>query len=236
MDKKHILDEIRRTAEANGGKPLGKGKFFKETGIKFSDWYGIHWVRWGDAVAEAGYPPNQMQVAYSRSSVIEKYIAFIREIGHIPVHGELRIKRLKDSAFPSKDVFSGKNKLLEDVVKYCRRNPGHDDIIKMCEEISKKQGVKAHDNKPIHKETGFVYLFRSGKYYKIGRSNHPGRREYEMKTQMPENVQIVHQISTDDPIGIEAYWHNRFASKRKRGEWFDLDSSDISDFKRRKFM
>jgi hypothetical protein len=39
LDKAHILAEINRTADANGGKPLGWRKFLSETGIKQSDWF-----------------------------------------------------------------------------------------------------------------------------------------------------------------------------------------------------
>jgi len=77
---------------------------------------------------------------------------------------------------------------------------------------------------------------KSGEYYKIGHSSAPGRREYELGSHRPEGIKTVHTIKTDDPEGIEAYWHNRFREKRKRGEWFHLTRGDVQAFKRRKLM
>lgn len=85
-------------------------------------------------------------------------------------------------------------------------------------------------------DVGFVYLMKSGRFYKVGRSNSTGRREYELALQLPEKATTVHTIRTDDPIGIEEYWHKRFDSKRKNGEWFALEASDVAAFRRRKFM
>ena len=46
MTRDFIISEIQRTAEANDGKALGKQRFYQETGLKESDWYGKYWTKW----------------------------------------------------------------------------------------------------------------------------------------------------------------------------------------------
>jgi hypothetical protein len=240
MNKQHILDEIKRTAKDNGGVPLGQDRFSQETGIRNADWFGIFWARWGDAVQEAGLSPNKLREAYEEVVLIGKYVDLIRELGRIPVKGELRLKRRNDPTFPNDKTFErfgSKTSLVTKALEYCHSHNGLDDVARLCAGVAPNdvaEPIPAH--RPKAHEDGSVYLRKAGRHYKIGRSNAVGRREYEMSIQLPQKARTVHVILTDDPVGIEAYWHKRFSSKNTNGEWFDLDTSDVQAFRRRKFM
>jgi hypothetical protein len=240
VTKAHILQEIKRTAEANCGIPLGTQRFESETGIKPSDWKGRYWARWGDAAREAGYIPNELSKPKDVASLLDRYAAFAVELGHLPVEAELQLKRRSDCTFPSKNAFrriGTKLELAERLAQYCRDHPVYGDVIRLCEEYaSQAQQESADESEYREEEIGFVYLIKSGRFYKVGKSNAAGRREYELAIQLPEKAKKVHEIRTDDPSGIEAYWHKRFEAKRKNGEWFELDAKDVAAFRRRKFQ
>ena len=99
-----------------------------------------------------------------------------------------------------------------------------------------QEAAAAVDTSAAEEAIGFVYLLKANRYFKIGRSSSFERRSRELAIQLPERAETVHVIRTDDPIGIELYWHRRFESKRKNGEWFELSAKDVKAFKRRKFM
>lgn len=235
LKKQDILDELRRTAVENGGVPLGSEKFVKETVIKKHEWQK-YWSKFSDALREAGLPPNSFQVAYSQEFLLKKLIDLIKELGKFPATGDLRVKENNDPDFPSQDTFfrrlGAKKHWAAEITNYSRKM-GYTDIIELCLPALESQGTKLSSEDRIEKEQiGSVYMLKSGRYYKIGHTNDDGRRRYELKIQLPEKAEIVHSIKTDDPNGVEAYWHKRLKTKRKNGEWFDLAPSDLKAFKR----
>ncbi len=238
MTKEHILNEIRRTALANGGAALGRRRFFQETGVREADWYGRYWTKWSDALREAGVEPTSKQTAYSYDFLMQKMVDLIRELGRYPIQADLRMKTRSDPEFPEPKTFSKRGKkadLAAKVLEYCRAH-GDEDVALLCEPHAAAEPSETLPASSKRPEIGTVYLLRSGRHYKIGRTNAFGRRERELAIQLPERATTVHVIRTDDPTGIEAYWHRRFEQRRKGGEWFELTTEDVIAFKRRKFM
>ena len=236
MSPESILKEIQRTAKENGGTPLGKDRFFHETGIKPHDWLGKYWARWGEAIREAGFSPNKLQVAIDERVLFDKYIGLVRELGHLPVEGELRLQTRRDTAFPNSKTYSSRFGLKLDLVRklaaYCGERGEVKDVALLCKAYLASNEETLEENGHHKEQPGYVYLLKMGRAYKIGKTFNPIRREGEIVLQLPEKSEPVHTIQTDDPSGIESYWHTRFAEKRKEGEWFALTPADIHAFKR----
>jgi hypothetical protein len=244
MDKEHILNEIRRTARENDGIPLGIDRFREETGIRKEDWYGIHWAKWTDAQVEAGFTPNRFgNEPFSSEHLLRKLCAYIVELSAFPTKPELKLKRHKDASFPNITTLAhhlgNKREMIQSVLEYARTKAEFSEVEAACklalEDLPKR--TTEPEAPTIHTGVvGHVYLLKHDKVFKIGKSIDAARRYKDIKVQMPHRTEEVHVIETDDPSGIEAYWHNRFRDKRLEGEWFALSTDDVRAFKRRKFM
>src|SRR5262245_56984640 len=130
MNKDQVLSEIRRTANSNGGAPLGWRRFEAETGIRYRDWYPHHWLRWGDAVREAGLKPNRMSEAFDDQFLLEKLVTLTRSLQRAPIHGDLIRAGTTDPSFPSEKVFrrlGQKPQRVARVLAFCDSHPGHED-------------------------------------------------------------------------------------------------------------
>jgi len=236
--KERILNEIRKLAEANGGKAPGKEFFQRETGIVDNDWCGKIWLRWNDAVTEAGLKPNKMNQRLPSDLVLDKYAEVCRHYRKPPSSAELRYYARENPDFISHNTFTthfgGKNSIIAALRdRAIERN--EDDLLAILPEVSISTRPSRNDSSSKTSE-GWVYLLQSGVHFKVGRSDELEKRVKQISIALPEKVELVHAIKTDDPSGIEAYWHRRFADQRANGEWFKLKPADVKAFKRRKFQ
>lgn len=236
--REHILSEIKRLAERNGGKTPGKELFERETGIKEADWYGKHWLRWNDAVIEAGLIPNKKQEKLPSDLVLDHYADVCRHYGRAPSSAELRYYARETSGFPSHNTFYKHFGSKDGMIAALRDRAvelGEDDLLALLPRLETPTPVTEDGTAPITSD-GYVYLLSSGDHYKIGRSDEIEKRIKQISISLPEKVELVHVIRTDDAPGIEAYWHRRFAEQRANGEWFKLSPADVKAFKKRKFQ
>lgn len=235
--KEEILKEILKEAKNNNSIPLGTKRFEEKTGIKPYDWQK-YWPRFGDAQQEAGFSPNKfLKTPYEDSYLLEKFIFLMRELKKWPTKGEIVVKHNANINFPDDSLFYNrfgtKTAIAQKVLKYATEKK-YLDIVKICQKILEKHEDinELSETFKENRKIGFVYLAKSGPDYKIGRTIEMDRRSYEIGIKLPNGFQLIHEIKTDDPEGVEAYWHKRFASKRKRGEWFSLKITDVKAFKR----
>ncbi|MDP1956479.1 MAG: GIY-YIG nuclease family protein [Polaromonas sp.] len=241
LTKDDVLREIRRIAAENGGVAPGRIAFFDATGIRESDWSGRWWTTWGAAVREAGLEPQRLNPRLDDELVLAAAAGIVRKLGRFPTSAEIRFESNADAALPSHNTFrrfSGLGGLrsrlrefaaehgLSDVAAAIPDQPG---------EAVTAVAVLDGEGAQVLAE-GFVYLIKSGRHFKIGKANSVEARHRQLKIQLPQAAEVVHRIKTDDPYGIESYWHRRFADKRLNGEWFTLSAEDVKAFRRRKFM
>lgn len=209
--------------------------FRTETGISESKWRGIFWARWSDALAEAGFQANQWQAKLDSDALFGRLAEIVRELGKVPTYSELLLRRRTDQTAPNPKTlrhhFGGQEGLIVALRRFCQGEQQLFDVLSILPEPQSSAPVAEQKS-----EEGWVYLLKSGNHYKVGRSDQLEDRVKRISIALPEATTLVHSIKTDDPPGIEAYWHRRFAARRANGEWFKLAPADVAAFSKRKYQ
>jgi hypothetical protein len=233
--REKILAEIKRIAEANGGIPPGSAMFKKETGYRNNDWLGKYWARWSDAIIEAGFVAHEFNQRQDTELFYPMLADLVRHYGRIPTTPEYNLYRIKRPEYPWETTlrshFGSKSRMYDFLRAWALTTEDYLDIVAMIPEAQIPEVERVN----ISKE-GYVYLIKSGAFYKIGRGDELEKRVKQIRTALPDASTLEHSIRTDDPSGIETYWHRRFADKRANGEWFKLTSSDVAAFRKRKYQ
>jgi AcrR family transcriptional regulator len=174
----------------------------------------------------------------SSDLVLDKYAEVCRHYGKPPSSAELRFYARENPDFISHNTFSkhfgSKDRLIAALRDRAIERGDEDLIVMLPEPKARSTSIEDAGSKSVSE--GWVYLLQSGNHYKIGRSDELEKRVKQISIALPAKVELVHAIKTDDPPGIEGYWHRRFAQQRANGEWFKLSHADVRAFKRRKYQ
>jgi hypothetical protein len=255
MDKEQFLREVRRIAEENGGTPPGSRAFYASTDTRESTWSGKawnEWNNWNDVLEDAGYERRAKNEKLPTSGILEQLALLTKKLGRFPVTLDMRREKRTNPDLPNDKTlltsFGSRDQTLNALKDYCSANPQFTGLLPMLEStvLSGTFKSKGDSNDDVRHDDpldiGYVYLIRSHDVYKIGCTRAPYRRAAEIANQSARGAELLHLISTDDPEGIENYWHRRFASRaveavnKATGEWFHLSAADIKAFKQRKTM
>jgi hypothetical protein len=245
MSREEVLSEIR-TFVAKNGKIPGERTFATATRIKESAWKGKYWARWTEAVREAGYDPNTLNLKIPDERILERLGGFIAELGHFPVRDEINVQARNEPGFPVwqtiRKRYGGMPQTAQALLDFSRKS-GNTTLGKLCQERLEIETLKPTPSANLRRKApvrvGFVYLKYSPslRLYKIGKADDPHKRGVGLSLLLPEDLVAKHEIRTDYPYILEKYWEARFRAKKKQGEWYDLSSEEVEAFKkRREFM
>src|SRR5207302_10865710 len=133
---------------------------------------------------------------------------------------EMRLRKRQNDAFPNHKVLErlgSRPQLAALLSSFCERTGDWPDVVAICQSIAASSPSSTSRSEEGDFENGYVYLalMKVGreKRYKIGKADIVGRRTRQIAVHLPEDLDLVHAISTDDAYGI------RSEERRVGKEW-----------------
>lgn len=176
--KQDILQKIREIAERDGGRAPRRDKFLAETGVKPHQWRGKIWRVWGDALAEAGYAPNELQPAFEDSALLEVVCQISRRLNRFPSTSDIEyeVPRLENGPNPKTIMARWKMAELANALAAYAAQRGEVDVEQFARDYVSPRSTSTAIIDPESAATGFVYLQRHGTDYKSA-SQPPSTKE-----------------------------------------------------------
>ena len=149
---------------------------------------------------------------------------------------ELLEKGLRDSAsIFDKEVenelikwlYSGNRKILEKFYNW------FSDKMEEIREEEEKERNNILKREPLKKkkQEGYIYVIKSNKRYKIGRTLNLEQRIEKYITENPDKIEVILCEKVKDYVGVEKELHLIFEYKNHNREWFNLNNEDIKSIK-----
>lgn len=106
-----------------------------------------------------------------------------------------------------------------------------EDIARWNDEITAYHRQRDESKKKESKhDEGYVYLIQADNgLTKIGKSKTKKRRTEQLDITLPYETKLLGTIKSSKYSALEKELHDRYESKRIRGEWFDLDKDDVKE-------
>ena len=81
-------------------------------------------------------------------------------------------------------------------------------------------------------EGAFIYIVKSGDFYKIGYASSLSGRLHNFEGANPNGIELIWAAVFTEYKKLEKMIHERFNEKRVKGEWFKLNEEDIELIKK----
>lgn len=99
-------------------------------------------------------------------------------------------------------------------------------------EVDKKISLEEEEIKQLPEEVkkdldGFIYIIKSGEFYKIGKTININNRFKKYITENPNRIELVYYFYVKNYSIEEEKLHDIFKHKQHNREWFKLDPEDI---------
>src|SRR5205085_1814587 len=131
------------------------------------------------------------QPRLEHDSVVPPIANLVSRLGRWPTEAELRLAKRSDPGVPAVKVvrrLEADADFMASLREHCARTPALVHVEGIIADRHRKHRAAAI---PAVATAGYVYMMRSGKRYKIGRTSSPTRRHREVRLDLPERTDLV---------------------------------------------